>query len=62
MKKMGSWHKTVECLPSRGMYFDLLDLQDETGRDFKGWYTGQVWDGYRYNGERIMMWKKPYYQ
>jgi hypothetical protein len=41
--------------------FDLLLLECENDNlkfNIYGWHTGNGWDGFRYNGEKVLRWKK----
>ena len=41
--------------------FDLCLLEcekDDLKFNVYGWHTGSGWDGFRYNGEKVLRWKK----
>lgn len=49
------WADSSKFLP---ISYDLMLLKDEKGLKQIGWYTGQAWDGSRYNGQHITHWKR----
>lgn len=49
------WADVKKYLP---ISFDLMLLKDEKNRTIVGWYAGGSWDGARYNGQEIKLWKR----
>lgn len=44
--------------------FDLVLIECEKDKlkfNIYGWYSGHGWDGFRYNGEKVLRWKKKHY-
>lgn len=50
------WADAIKFLPKE---FDLCDLKTETGKIFRGWYSGQSWDGINVKPKcNIKFWKR----
>ena len=53
---LDGWASVNDFLPEE---FDLCFLKTDKGKELKGWYTGQKWDGLNVRDEHtIILWKR----
>ena len=43
-KDIHGWVDATKYKPPKSLYFELLMIQDDTGRNQQGWWSGTTWD------------------